>query len=89
MTCEECKASREPLAVPYVVHESAMARAERKEKRMWVVIVLLILSLVGCFLYETQFETVTQEVTQEADTGANHFVGGDFYGEADSPNDFP
>ena len=93
MNCEECKAVRAEQPVPYLAHESAMARSERKEKRLIAVIFLLIILLVvsNCIwiLYEAQFETIettTQEVTQDAENGTNNFVGGDYLGEADSEN---
>ncbi len=47
VNCEDCKAHRAPQTVPYIVHESDMARAERTQKRLWVVILLLIVLLVG------------------------------------------
>ena len=77
--------------VPYIVHEAAMARQERTVKRLWIVVVLLIVLLVatnaGWIWYESQWEvvdTTTQEVMQESDGyGTNQFVGGDYYGKAD------
>lgn len=76
-------------AVPLVVHESDMARLERSNKRSFVLSIILIgvllLSWLGFFWYESQFETVTettQEVWQDSgDGGINRFVGGDSYGE--------
>lgn len=80
--------------VPYIVHEGAMARADRTIKRLWICILLLIVLLVAsnaCWIwYESQFETVeetnttSQEVTQDAKDGTNNFVGGDVNGETDS-----
>lgn len=83
--CSSCKANhKEPESVPYFVYEAAMARNERKEKRMWFTILLLIVLLVGSNLgwmyYENQFEDVVQEVTQDAENGTNSFVGGDLVG---------
>ena len=71
-----------PEAVPYIVHESTMARAERGAKRLWTVIILLIVLLVGTngawLWYESQFETVeTVEVTQENADGYNNYIGND------------
>lgn len=37
----------ETIEIPYIVHESDMARIERREKRMWAVIALLIVALAG------------------------------------------
>lgn len=90
-TCNNCTTDT-PITVPYVVHESAMARAERQNKSLVWIIVLLICLLVGSnigwLIYESQFEeyTITQEVEQEADNGENHFIGGDYIGEAESKN---
>ena len=73
--------------IPYFAHEGEMARMERMVRRMWAVIILLILLLAGSnaawVMYENQFQDVevTQEVEQEASgDGSNQFVGGDFYG---------
>ena len=81
--CSNCNhENKNPEAVPYIVHESAMARAERSAKRLWVVIILLIVMLVatnGAWIwYESQFETVeTTEVIQENADGYNNYVGND------------
>ena len=90
-TCNGCGSDKLPSNVPYVVHESAMARAERQNKRLvWVIVLLIVLlvgSNIGWLVYESQFETVEsweQEVVQEADNGENHFIGGDFVGETES-----
>lgn len=80
--CSNCNNEKTaPDAVPYIVHESAMARAERGAKRLWTVIILLIVLLVGTngawLWYESQFETVTTEVTQENADGYNNYIGND------------
>ena len=88
--CENCKAraGKEPESVPYIVHEASMARMERQAKRLWISVLLLIVMLVGTnaawLFYESQWETVCQEVTQESDNGTNNFVGGDLIGETDN-----
>lgn len=72
--------------------EILAAFAERTIKRLWILIILLVLLLFGTnaawIYYESQFidETVTQEVWQEAENGENSFVGGDYYGTAKSEN---
>lgn len=80
--CSNCNNEKTtPEAVPYIVHESTMARAERGAKRLWTVIILLIVLLVGTngawLWYESQFETVTTEVTQENADGYNNYIGND------------
>lgn len=95
MDCSTCK-DKKIDPVPYIVHEADMARAERTIKRLWALVLVVILLLVGTnagwLWYESQFEivteTTTQEVWQETDNGGvNRFVGGDYYGDtADSDN---
>lgn len=67
-----------------------MARMERQTKRLWIAVLLLIVLMVGTnaawLYYESQWETVYQEVSQEADNGTNNFVGGDAIGETDNQN---
>ena len=52
MDCETCKEKRKvvvqtPKDVPYIVHEVAVARLERVIKRMWVLVLLLIILFVA------------------------------------------
>ena len=74
--CKTCKEQRQ--TVPYIVHEADMARQERTIKRLWILLILLIVLLVGTniawTIYESQFEdvVVTQEVDQETDGGGNN-----------------
>ena len=82
--CNNCGTNSTPASVPYVVHESAMARAERHTKALVWVIVLLIVLLVGTnagwLWYESQFEVVEETTTetytidQDAKTGNNNSV---------------
>ena len=81
-TCNNCGTDKTHATVPYVVHESAMARAERQSKRLVAVIILLIVLLVGSnigwLMYNSQFEVVEtweQEVIQDAENGENKFSG--------------
>lgn len=56
--------------VPYIVHESEMARAERVIKRMFILLIILITLLFGTnagwLWYESQFEDVSTTVEQGA-----------------------
>ena len=51
--------------------ESAMAREDRKNKRLWILVIILLVMLfssnAGWIWYESQFEDMTT-VTQEVDT---------------------
>ena len=83
--CESCKnKSISHESVPYIVHESAMARAERTAKRLWITILTLIFLLVGSncvwLWYNAQFETVetiTEEYQADASDGGNAIINGD------------
>lgn len=88
MNCDNCSI-RKADPVPYIVHESAMARQERTIKRLWILLILVISLLVatnGAWIwYESQWEVVETEITQENDGGYNNYIGndGDIYnGEA-------
>lgn len=94
--CETCKMkANAPESVPYIVHESALARMERMVKRLWVTVLVLIFLLVGTngawLWWESQWETVESwEITQENEDGINNYIGNDgdiFNGETDSQKD--
>ena len=58
--CESCKkVQNAPESVPYIVHESSMARMERQIKRLWITVLVMIVMLVGTngawLLYNSQF----------------------------------
>ena len=86
--CNNCGTENQNVTVPYVVHESAMARAERTIKRQWIAIIVLICLLFGSFglfvWYESQFVTVSYE--QDGDGLNNVNVGeqGDINNGAES-----
>ena len=94
MDCETCKEKRKVIAqtpkdVPYIAHESAVARLERVIKRLWVLalvlIVLLAASNAAWIWWESQFEE--GRIEQENESGYNNFIGndGDIYnGETDN-----
>ena len=90
--CNGCGENHKVADIPYIVHESAMARMERQLKRLWITILVLIVLLVGTngvwIWYESQFEdVVTTEVVQENSDGYNNYIGNDgdiVNGETDS-----
>ena len=83
--CESCnKVQNAPESVPYIVHESSMARMERQIKRIWITVLVLIVMLVGTncawLWYNSQFETVetvTEEYQADASDGGNAIINGD------------
>ena len=69
----------EPMNIPFVAHEAAMSRFERANKRLWIVIILLIILLVGSnvawLIYESQFECYEETtVTQEAENDGGDII---------------
>ena len=95
--CNGCGTEKAPASVPYVVHESAMARAERHTKALiWVIVLLIVLlvgSNVGWLIYEAQFEVVEETtetiITQDNADGYNNYIGNDgdiVNGETDNKN---
>ena len=84
MDCETCKEKRKvisqtPKDVPYIVHEVAVARLERVIKRMWVLVLLLIILFVasnGAWIWwESQYQTIETAITQENEDGYNNYNG--------------
>lgn len=70
------------MIIPLIAHERMSARLERTIKRLWILIILLVVMLFGTNLawviYESQFATEeTVRVEQENDSGDNNFIGHD------------
>ena len=96
MDCETCKEKRKvisqtPKDVPYYAYEVALARLDRVIKRLYKLIVLLIILLVASnaawLYYESSFEEI--RIEQEKESGYNNFIGddGDIHnGETDNNN---
>ena len=82
--------------IPYIVFESSQARMERVNKKLWIIILVLIVALIGTnagwIYYESTFEdvVVTQEAVADGDSDIRlQNVGGDYYGgesETDGQN---
>ncbi len=72
---------KEIATIPYFAHESEMARMERQIKRLWIVLIMTIVFLVGSnaawIYYEAQFTDEIVTVEQENESGYNNYVGND------------
>ena len=84
MDCETCKEKRKVIA-----QTPKVARLERVIKRLWVLVLVLIVLLAASnaawIWWESQFEEV--RIEQDNESGYNNFIGndGDIYnGEADN-----
>jgi hypothetical protein len=64
-----------------MVHESAMARMERTVRRLWILLIILAVFLVGSnalwIVYESQFEEATTSVEMDNENGYNSYIGND------------
>lgn len=83
-TCNNCGSENMNVNVPYVVHESAMARSERHNKRLWIVILVLIGALIASnlawIIYANSYEDVvtTEEIVVDAEgDGVANYIGQD------------
>lgn len=93
--CETCKNVKSaPENVPYIVHESAMARMERQIKRLWIAVIvavcLLFASNAGWLLAWTYYDYSSYEAITDNGGDAN-IIGNDGdiyngYGEAEKTN---
>lgn len=82
--CNHCGRDETPDSVPCIAHEIAMARSKRNSKRLWIIILVLIVALIGTnlawIIYENQFEVVeetTTTITQDNADGYNNYIGND------------
>ena len=82
--CNHCETDKNPDNLPYVAHEIAMAQSERNIKRLWIIILVLIVALIGTnlawIIYESQFEVVEETsttITQDNADGYNNYIGND------------
>jgi hypothetical protein len=95
--CNNCGAENKNTNVPFVVYQATAARQERQIKRMWIVVLVLIVALIASniawIIYNSRFETVemtTEEyydVEQNADGNGNNnsiINGGVINGEAEN-----
>lgn len=92
-TCAERKKQAEP--VPFIAYESAMARLERTIKRLWILLMVMLVLLVGSnvawIVCESQFvDEVTETIETSAEGGGNAYgtiISGDGsevnYGESE------
>lgn len=93
MDCKTCKEIRkqQEATISRYAFEATLVSFEKTIKRLWIVVIVLILLLAGTnaawIYYESQMEVVETEITQEADgNGSNNYIGNDgdiIYGATD------
>ena len=90
MNCDDCKKGNGSIS--YIAYESSLSYFRLTAKRLWIIIIILIVALVGSnaawIWYESQFEdevmTVISADQQTDSGGSNYAVGGDIYGKPES-----
>lgn len=80
--CETCKSKSEIENVPYIVHESSMARAERQVKRVWIALIVaiaLIFASNSVWLYALmQYDYSSEQIIVDSEDGGNaNYIGND------------
>ena len=82
--------------VPYIVHEGALARAERNTKRFFIALVVCIILLFGsnaiwlyCWTCYDYYGEETQTVTVDGKQGTANYIGNDgvIYGQDKGQDD--
>lgn len=79
------------IKIPFIVHEAEVSRFERHIKRLWIALIIAVVSIVLCnvswLIYINQYDFEDYEYTQDG-TGVNIIGdsnGVDYYGaEVDS-----
>ena len=79
--CENCKGkeANAPESVPYIVHESSMARMERQVKRGWIALIVsvcLLFASNAAWLYACmQYDYSSEEIVYQQDGEGTNIIG--------------
>lgn len=78
--CESCKGkeAHAPESVPYIVHESSMARMERQIKRLWIALIVsvcLLFASNAAWLYAwCQYDYSGEETIYQQDGEGTNII---------------
>ena len=80
--CETCKkVQNSPGNVPYIVHESSMARMERQIKRLWIAVIIAVCMLFAsnaawlfCWM-QYDYSSGTEEYIYQQDGKGTNIIG--------------
>ena len=81
MACETCKGkdAHAPESVPYIVHESSMARMERQVKRLWIAVIVAVVFLFASSAIFTwawmQYDYSSKEIVYQQDGEGTNIIG--------------
>lgn len=81
--CEICKGkeAHAPESVPYIVHESSMARMERQVKRGWIALIVAVCLMFvsnAAWLYawmQYDYSSETEEYIYQQDGEGTNIIG--------------
>ena len=79
--CETCKGkeAHAPESVPFIVHESSMARMERQVKRGWIALIVAVCLLFASnatWLYAwCQYDYSSEETIYQQDGEGTNIIG--------------
>lgn len=78
-TCNNCGETKTPATVPYQVLKDFKDTSTATIKRLWILIVILVLMLVGTnvawLIYESQFETFEYSYDYQQDGQGTNIIG--------------
>ena len=91
MSSETEKKAVEP--VPYIVHESAEARHERREKRLLIAVIIAVFLMfatnIAWIIYESQFDTYSYQQDGSGLNNINTGEQGDIFGAKTDNSETP
>lgn len=73
----------EEIQIPYIVHESEVARLERIIRRLWILCIIIFVALIATnaawIWYESRYidEVVTETYTADTDGGGTAIANGE------------
>lgn len=78
-TCKNMNAGKNLEPVPYIVHESIVARFERQAKRLWFAIILAVIMVFASnaiWLYAwMQYDYSSEEIVYQQDGEGTNIIG--------------
>lgn len=78
-TCNGCTEMQTPVDVPYIVHESTVARQERHIKRLWIALIVAIAMIFASnaiWLYAwMQYDYSSEETVYQQDGEGTNIIG--------------
>lgn len=78
-TCKNVDVEKSLDPVPYIVHESVIARFERQAKRLWIALIIAVVMVFtsnAIWLYAwTQYDYSSEEIVCQQDGEGTNIIG--------------